>query len=54
VLQPAAGPVGGGREDRGAEPKSGGMQLINECTVEIEGEGKPACVAQTISVVYGS
>jgi acyl dehydratase len=37
----------------GAEPKAGGMQLKNECTIEIEGENKPACVAETISVVYG-
>lgn len=36
-----------------AEPKSGGLQLINECTIEIEGEERPACVAETISVVYG-
>ncbi len=36
-----------------AEPKSGGMQLISECTIEIEGEERPACVAETISVVYG-
>jgi acyl dehydratase len=36
-----------------AEPKSGGIQLINECTIEIEGEDKPACVAETISVIYG-
>jgi acyl dehydratase len=38
----------------GAEPKGGGMQIRNECTVEIEGEDKPACVAETISVVYGA
>ena len=37
----------------GAEPKAGGMQLKNECTIEIEGEPKPACVAETISIVYG-
>jgi acyl dehydratase len=37
----------------GAEPKAGGMQLKNECTIEIEGEDKPACVAETISIVYG-
>jgi acyl dehydratase len=36
----------------GAEPKAGGMQIKNECTIEIEGEAKPACVAETISVVY--
>ena len=37
----------------GAEPKAGGMQLKNECTIEIEGEEKPACIAETISIVYG-
>ena len=37
-----------------AEPKSGGLQLKNECTIEIEGEERPACVAETISVIYGS
>ena len=36
-----------------AEPKSGGMQLTNECTIEIEGEERPACVAETLSVIYG-
>jgi acyl dehydratase len=36
-----------------AEPKAGGMQLKNECTIEIEGEDRPACVAETISIVYG-
>ena len=29
-----------------AEPKSGGLQLTNECTIEIEGEERPACVAE--------
>ena len=36
------------------EPKAGGMQIKNECTIEIEGETKPACIAETISVVYGA
>ena len=36
-----------------AEPKSGGLQLTNECTIEIEGEERPACVAETLSVIYG-
>ncbi len=35
-----------------AEPKSGGVQMISECTIEIEGEERPACVAETISVIY--
>jgi acyl dehydratase len=37
----------------GAEPKAGGLQIKNECTIEIEGEEKPACIAETISIVYG-
>ena len=37
----------------GAEPKAGGMQVRNECTIEIEGESRPACVAETISILYG-
>jgi len=36
----------------GAEPKAGGMQIKNLCTIEIEGEERPACVAETISVLY--
>jgi acyl dehydratase len=36
----------------GVEAKGGGMQIRNECTIEIEGETKPACVAETISVLY--
>lgn len=37
-----------------AEAKSGGIQLTNECTIEIEGEDRPACVAETLSVIYGA
>ena len=36
----------------GVEQKAGGVQLKNECTIEIEGEAKPACVAETMSVIY--
>jgi acyl dehydratase len=36
----------------GAEPKSGGMQLRNEVTIEIEGAQRPACVAETISLIF--
>jgi acyl dehydratase len=38
----------------GAEPKAGGLQLKNEVTIEIEGEERPALVAETITVVYGA
>src|SRR5229473_326508 len=33
------------------EPRSGGMQLTNEVTIEIEGQQRPACVAETISLI---
>ena len=42
------------RVNQFAEAKAGGMQQKNECTIEIEGETKPACIAETISVVYGA
>ena len=35
------------------EPKAGGLQMKNLCTIEIEGEDRPACVAETMSVIYG-
>jgi len=35
-----------------AEPKSGGMQMITEVTIEIDGQQRPACVAETISLVF--
>ncbi|HEX7760655.1 MAG TPA: MaoC family dehydratase, partial [Caulobacteraceae bacterium] len=38
----------------GVEPKSGGLQVKNECTIEIEGEDRPACIAETISILYGA
>ena len=33
--------------------KAGGKQMISECTIEIEGQDRPACVAETISILYG-
>ena len=35
-----------------AEARAGGMQLVNEVTIEIEGQDRPACVAETISQIY--
>jgi acyl dehydratase len=36
----------------GVEPKSGGVQLKSQCTLEIEGEERPACVAETLSLLF--
>lgn len=33
--------------------KSGGKQMKMECSIEIEGKDRPACVAETITVLYG-
>ena len=34
------------------QERAGGLQLINEFTIEIDGQDRPACVAQTISIIY--
>jgi acyl dehydratase len=52
-MVPVGAKVRGRQKLLSAEPKSGGMQLINEFTIEIEGQSKPACIAETISLVYG-
>ena len=36
----------------GLEPKSGGLLLRNRCTLDVEGGDRPACVAETLSVLY--
>ncbi|MDE1173821.1 MAG: MaoC family dehydratase [Parvibaculaceae bacterium] len=35
-----------------ATPKAGGTQITNEVTVEIEGQERPALVAETLSLIY--
>jgi acyl dehydratase len=42
------------RRVTGVEPKAGGMLVRNEMTIEIKGEAKPACVAETLGIVYSS
>lgn len=34
------------------EEVRGGVQIVNQVTVEIEGESKPGCVAETVSRYY--
>ena len=34
------------------EDVQGGIQIINEVTISIEGEAKPACVAETVTRLY--
>ena len=35
-----------------AVPKSGGYQITNEVTMEIEGQERPAMVAETLSLIF--
>ena len=30
----------------------GGLQIINQVTIEVEGQEKPGCVAETVSLIY--
>ena len=34
--------------------KGGGYKIKNELTIEIEGQDKPACIAETLGVIYPS
>lgn len=36
------------------EEKAGGLLMTNECTIEIEGQQRPACVAETLSIIYNT
>lgn len=35
-----------------AEQKAGGLQLTRECVIEIEGQERPALIAEWITVIY--
>lgn len=35
-----------------AEMRGGAYQVVNECKIEIEGQERPACVAENISLLY--
>lgn len=35
-----------------AEERGGGLQLTSEVTIEIEGQTRPACIAETIGIVF--
>jgi acyl dehydratase len=36
------------------EPRAGGKQVTMESTIEIEGKDRPACVAESIGIIYGA
>ena len=51
-MVPVGSRVRGRQKLLAVQDRAGGLQLINEFTIEIEGHDQPACVAQTISLVY--
>lgn len=34
------------------EPRGGGFQVTNQFTIEVEGEDRPACVAEVVSLIF--
>jgi acyl dehydratase len=34
------------------EPKGAGVQITNECVIAVEGEERPACIAETVALLY--
>ena len=34
------------------DARGGGMQIISEITIEIDGEKRPACIAETIGILF--
>ena len=54
-MVPAGSRVRGRAKLIAADPMDGGgVRLTNQFTVEIEGQERPACVAETMSIVYGT
>jgi acyl dehydratase len=49
---PAGSRVRGHLTLKAVEPVEGGARLTMEATVEVEGSGRPALVAETLSLVY--
>lgn len=39
---------------KSVEEKGDGLLMTNICTIEIEGQERPACVAETLSIIYNT
>ena len=52
-MVPVGSKVRGRQVVKEVNDKAGGKQVISTFTVEIEGQERPACVAETISILYG-
>ncbi len=52
AMVPVGSRVRGAQKVLTVSPRGGGMELISQMTIEIEGQDRPACVAETISLVF--
>ncbi len=51
-MVPVGSKVRGRMKLKSTNPKAGGTQFINEVTIEIEGQERPALVAETITLLF--
>ena len=51
-MVPVGSRVRGREKILSVEARAGGLQMIAEMTIEIEGQERPACVAETIGLIY--
>lgn len=52
-MVPTGSRVRGRQRFKSVEPKAGGKQVNSDFAVEIDGQDKPACVAETVTIFYG-
>ena len=51
-MVPVGSRVRGRQKVLSVAPRGPGMEIISEMTIEIEGQDRPACVAETIGLVF--
>ncbi|HEY1631771.1 MAG TPA: MaoC family dehydratase [Rhizomicrobium sp.] len=51
-MVPVGSNVRGRQKVLSVAPRGSGMEIISEMTIEIEGQDRPACVAETIGLVF--
>lgn len=37
---------------RSVEPRAGGLQVLTDCTIEIDGQDRPACVIESVMLIF--
>ena len=52
AMVPVGSRVRGAQKVLTVTPRAGGLEIVSQMTIEIEGQDRPACVAETISLVF--